>query len=65
MEPSLDKFHRFDYGIPPSSKGDWAFLLHMIASMSGNGRVAAVAPHGVLFRGASEGKIRTEVIEKT
>ena len=64
MEPSLDKFHRFDYGIPPSSKGDWAFLLHMIASMSGNGRVAAVAPHGVLFRGASEGKIRTEVIEK-
>ena len=64
MEPSLDKFHRFDYGIPPSSKGDWAFLLHMIASMSGNGRVVAVAPHGVLFRGASEGKIRTEVIEK-
>lgn len=64
MEPSLDKFHRFDYGIPPSSKGDWAFLMHMIASMSGNGRIAAVAPHGVLFRGASEGKIRTEIIEK-
>ena len=64
MEPSLDKFHRFDYGVPPSSKGDWAFLLHMIASMSGNGRVAAVAPHGVLFRGAAEGKIRTKVIEK-
>ena len=64
MEPSLDKFHRFDYGIPPSSKGDWAFLMHMIASMSGNGRIAAVAPHGVLFRGASEGKIRAEIIEK-
>lgn len=64
MEPSLDRFHRFDMGIPPASKGDWAFLLHMIYSMSGNGRVAAVAPHGVLFRGASEGRIRQAVIEK-
>lgn len=64
MEPSLDRHHRFDLGIPPASKGDWAFLLHMIASMSGNGRVAAVAPHGVLFRGASEGRIRQAVIEK-
>lgn len=64
MEAGLDKFHRFDMGIPPASKGDWAFLLHMIYSMSGNGRIAAVAPHGVLFRGASEGKIRQAVIEK-
>lgn len=64
MEPSLDRFHRFDMGVPPASKGDWAFLLHMIHSMSGNGRVAAVAPHGILFRGASEGRIRQAVIEK-
>ena len=64
MEPSLDRFHRFDMGVPPASKGDWAFLLHMIHSMSGNGRVAAVAPLGVLFRGASEGRIRQAVIEK-
>ncbi len=64
MEASLDKFHRFDWGIPPSSKGDWAFLLHMIASMSANGRIAAVAPHGVLFRGAAEGRIRQRVIEE-
>ncbi len=64
MEAGLDRWHRFDMGIPPSSKGDWAFLLHMIASMSGNGRVAAVAPYGVLFRGASEGKIRQAVIDK-
>ena len=64
MEPSLDRFHRFDMGVPPASKGEWAFLLHMIHSMSGNGRVAAVAPHGVLFRGASEGRIRQAVIEK-
>lgn len=64
MEPSLDRFHRFDIGVPPASKGDWAFLLHMISSMNGNGRVAAVAPHGVLFRGASEGKIRKAILEK-
>ncbi len=63
MEPALDRFHRFDLGVPPASKGDWAFLLHMIHSMSGNGRVAAVAPHGVLFRGAAEGRIRQAVIE--
>lgn len=64
MEPGLDRYHRFDLGIPPASKGDWAFLLHMIASMSGNARIAAVAPHGVLFRGTSEGQIRKAIIEK-
>ncbi len=63
MEASYDKYHRFDWGVPPASKGDWAFLLHMIHSMSANGRVAAVAPHGVLFRGAAEGRIRQKVIE--
>ena len=51
-------------GIPPASKGDWAFLLHMIYSMAPGGRVAAVAPHGVLFRGASEGRIRQEIVNK-
>lgn len=64
MEAGLDRWHRFDVGVPPASKGDWAFLLHMIASMSGNGRVAAVAPHGVLFRGATEGRIRQAIIGK-
>lgn len=64
MEASLDRYHRFDWGVPPTSKGDWAFLLHMIHSMSGDGRVAAVAPHGVLFRGASEGRIRQTVVDK-
>jgi type I restriction enzyme M protein len=63
MEAKYDPYHRFDWGIPPASKGDWAFLLHMIHSMSTNGRIAAVAPHGVLFRGASEGRIRQQVIE--
>lgn len=64
MDASLDRFHRFDWGVPPASKGDWAFLLHMIASLKSGGRIAAVAPHGVLFRGASEGRIRRAIIEK-
>jgi type I restriction system adenine methylase (hsdM) len=64
MEAALDIYHRFDWGVPPASKGDWAFLLHMIASLKSGGRMAAVAPHGVLFRGASEGRIRKTVIDK-
>ncbi len=64
MEAGLDKFHRFDMGVPPASKGDWAFLLHMLASLDNYGRMAAVVPHGVLFRGASEGRIRQAVIDK-
>lgn len=64
MEAQLDKFNRFGWGVPPSGKGDWAFLLHMISSLAVNGRIAAIAPHGVLFRGASEGSIRKRVIEE-
>lgn len=62
MTPGLDPWHRFDIGVPPASKGDWAFLLHMLASLDEYGRMAAVVPHGVLFRGASEGEIRKAVV---
>lgn len=64
MQANFDKFHRFDWGVPPASKGDWAFLLHMIHSLSVHGRIAAVAPHGVLFRGSSEGLIRRRVVDE-
>lgn len=64
MEAKLDKYHRFDWGVPPVSKGDWAFLLHMIASAAVGGRIAAVAPHGVLFRGAAEGRIRQRIVDE-
>ncbi len=64
MTANLDHFHRFDWGVPPASKGDWAFLLHMLHSLRSNGRMAAVVPHGVLFRGSAEGRIRQTVIEK-
>jgi type I restriction enzyme M protein len=64
MTASLDSWNRFDWGVPPSSKGDYAFVLHMLHSLdSQNGRMGIVLPHGVLFRGASEGKIRKTIIE--
>ena len=64
MTADLDKYHRFDWGVPPSSKGDYAFVLHMLNSLdSSSGRMAVVLPHGVLFRGASEGRIRKQLIE--
>ncbi len=64
-EASNDKYNRFaPYGIPPKSKGDYAFIEHMIASLNENGTMATVLPHGVLFRGASEGKIRRKLIEE-
>ena len=64
MSAELDRYHRFDWGVPPASKGDYAFVLHMLASLDAeNGRMAIVLPHGVLFRGASEGKIRRQLID--
>lgn len=64
MSAELDPHHRFDWGVPPASKGDYAFVLHMLASLDAeNGRMAIVLPHGVLFRGASEGKIRRQLID--
>ncbi|SUY45977.1 Type I restriction-modification system methyltransferase subunit [Clostridium putrefaciens] len=63
MEPALDQYRRFDWGVPPSSKGDFAFVQHMLHSLAEDGRMGVVLPHGVLFRGASEGKIRKQILE--
>ncbi len=63
MEASMDKYNRFSIGVPPTSKGDYAFVLHMINSLAENGRMGVVLPHGVLFRGASEGIIRKQLID--
>ncbi len=60
-----DQYDRFHAGIPPKSKGDWAFISHMIATaVEGKGRVGVVVPHGVLFRGGPEGTIRKFMIEQ-
>lgn len=61
---SEDIYKRFDRGVPPKSKGDYAFISHMIASLNENGRMGVVLPHGVLFRGSSEGKIRQQLIDE-
>lgn len=63
-EADLDRFNRFWRGIPPKSKGDYAFISHMIESaIEKEGRVAVIVPHGVLFRGGAEGRIRQKLIE--
>lgn len=60
-----DKYSRFRRGLPPRTKGDYAFILHMVETMKpGTGRMAVVVPHGVLFRGAAEGRIRQKLIEE-
>lgn len=64
-DPEHDPYNRFWRGIPPKSKGDWAFISHMIeTTYEGRGKVGVVVPHGVLFRGSSEGKIRQKTIEE-
>ena len=64
-EAESDRFNRFWRGVPPKSKGDWAFITHMIEiALENEGRVAVVVPHGVLFRGASEGRIRETLIRE-
>lgn len=63
-EAPNDQYNRFWRGIPPKSKGDWAFISHMLEVANEHGKVGVVIPHGVLFRGASEGKIRQHTVEE-
>ncbi|KLE09135.1 type I restriction-modification protein subunit M [Aliarcobacter butzleri L355] len=57
-----DRFSQYGK-LAPSSKADFAFVTHMIHHLDDNGTMAVVLPHGVLFRGASEGHIRKYLIE--
>lgn len=62
---SSEKYNRFFRGLPPKSKGDYAFISHMVETAKPkSGRVAVIVPHGVLFRGSSEGKIREALIRE-
>lgn len=64
-EAADEPYQRFWRGVPPKSKGDWAFISHMLeVAYEGKGKVGVVVPHGVLFRGASEGKIRKQTLEE-
>jgi type I restriction enzyme M protein len=60
-----DRYNRYWRGLPPKSKADFAFISHMVeAAVEKEGRIAVVVPHGVLFRGAAEGRIRQQLIEE-
>ena len=61
----LDPFGRFRRGVPPRTKGDYAFILHMIETMKPRtARMAVVVPHGELYRGAAEGRLRKQLIDE-
>ena len=64
LNPAHDEYGRFEYGIPPTKNGDYAFLLHLIASLKSKGKGAIILPHGVLFRGNREADIRRNLIQR-
>jgi len=62
---AADPFRRFHRGTPPKSKADYAFISHMVETAAEDGgRVGVIVPHGVLFRGGAEGKIRQKLVEE-
>jgi type I restriction enzyme M protein len=64
LDPAHDLYNRFVYGIPPAKNGDYAFLLHILASLKSTGKGAVIHPHGVLFRGGAEGSIRKRIVSQ-
>ena len=69
LDPANDLYGRFgtnphDWGVPPPKNGDYAFLLHILTSLKSTGRGAVILPHGVLFRGGSEGAIRKKLVQQ-
>lgn len=63
-EAEFDKFYRFRYGIPPKGSADFAYIQHILATLSENGKAAVILPLGVLFRGGKEGSIRKRIVEE-
>ena len=60
-----DPYNRFWRGVPPKSRGDYAFISHMVEiALEGEGKVGVIVPHGVLFRSGAEGVIRRHFIEE-
>ena len=64
LDPAHDEFGRFEHGVPPARNGDYAFLLHLIASLKSRGKGAIILPHGVLFRGNREADIRRNLLRR-
>jgi len=64
-QADADKYKRFWRGVPPKDKGDFAFITHMVETAKPKtGRIAVIVPHGVLFRGGAEGKIREQLLKE-
>jgi type I restriction enzyme M protein len=64
INPANDAFGRFTaFGVPPAKQGDYAYLLHIVASLKSTGTGACILPHGVLFRSNSEGEIRERLVK--
>ncbi|WP_445495793.1 type I restriction-modification system subunit M [Photorhabdus sp. SF281] len=64
INPKEDEFDRFTWGIPPEKNGDYTFLLHIIKSLKSTGKGAVILPHGVLFRGNAEARIRENLLKQ-
>ena len=64
INPNDDPFERFGWGIPPEKNGDYTFLLHILKSLKSTGKGAVILPHGVLFRGNAEARIRENLIKQ-
>ncbi|GGH68675.1 type I restriction-modification system subunit M [Paenibacillus silvae] len=62
-EAEVDPYGRFRFGIPPKDKGDLGFVQHMASTLNYNGKAGVVMPHGILFRGGAERKIREGLLE--
>ena len=60
---SRDPFQRFGWGAPPNKQGDYAYLLHIVRSMTDTGKAACILPHGVLFRGNAEDTLRRALVD--
>ena len=61
---SLSDDMRFkNYGLAPKSAADFAFLLHGFHYLKDDGTMAIILPHGVLFRGGAEDKIRRKLLK--
>lgn len=63
-DPAEEPFGRFHIGTPPDKNGDFAFLLHILASMKATGSGAVILPHGVLFRGNKEAVLREKILRR-
>ena len=64
LNPAHDEYSRFGHGEPPAKNGDYAYLLHLLASLKSTGKGVIVMPHGVLFRGNREAGIRRNLVRR-